>query len=70
MVKNNLPLPTPSAKVIPFRRKVTPREYSDQEIREYLRSIWSDPEQPLVKRAEAAILSPWFGEEWPRKERA
>jgi hypothetical protein len=70
MVTNNLPLPTPTAKVIPFRRKAIPEAVRDEKIREYLRSIWSDPDQPLVKRAEAAILSPWFGEEWPRKERA
>ena len=61
MGQNNLPLPTPSDNVIPFKRKSAPR-VNDQRIGEYLRSIYTDPTQPLETRAKAAILSPWFGE--------
>jgi len=66
MVQNKVPLGTPTAKVIPFRQrpKPEPNANRDQRIREYLRSIYNDPTQPLETRAKAAILSPWFGEQW------
>jgi hypothetical protein len=69
MSRTNIPLPTPSAKVIPFARRpnVEPTANRDQRIREYLRSIYTDPTQPLETRVKAAIFSPWFGERWERR---
>jgi len=66
MAQNKVPLGTPTAKVLPFKRKPKPEPIAnrDQRIREYLRSIYNDPTQPLKTRARAAILSPWFGEQW------
>jgi hypothetical protein len=60
-----LTYPNKTAEVIlfsPLERKNEPSELRDKRMREFLRRIYRDPDQPMVTRVKAAILAPYFGD--------